>query len=97
MNDPFTLILACAAGIALGAVFFGGLWWTIQRGASSPCPALLFLTSALVRMAIALVGFYLVAGGQLQRMMACLAGFLIARLAVTWLTREKQKEENHAP
>lgn len=97
MNDPLSMILAGAAGMVLGAIFFGGLWWTIQKGVSSPHPASLFLTSALLRMAIALTGFYFVSGGQWQRLLACLVGFIVARLAVTWLTRNKQKEGNHAP
>jgi len=96
MNDPLALILSCAAGVALGAVFFGGLWWTIRKGVTSPRPATLFLTSAVVRMAIAMVGFYFVSGGQWQRLLACLVGFVAARLAVTWLTRNKKKEASHA-
>lgn len=96
MNDSLTLIPAWVAGVALGAIFFGGLWWTIQRGASSPRPATLFLTSAVLRMAIAMIGFYFVASGHWQRLLACLVGFLIARLAVTWLTRDKRKEGSDA-
>ena len=97
MNDPLTLILACAAGVALGTIFFGGLWWTIRKGVTSPRPAIFFLTSVVLRMAIALVGFYFVSGGQWQRLLACLIGFVAARLAVTWLTREKKMEESDAP
>lgn len=97
MNDPLTLILACAAGVALGTIFFGGLWWTIRKGVTSPRPAIFFLTSVVLRMAIALVGFYFVSGGQWQRLLACLLGFVAARLAVTWLTREKKMEESDAP
>lgn len=97
MDDFAKLILACAAGVALGAIFFGGLWWTIQKVAASPRPAMLLLTSAVLRMTIAVGGFYFVSGGQWQRVLACLVGFVVARLAVTWLTRVKQKEESHAP
>ncbi|MFT5934619.1 MAG: F1F0 ATPase subunit 2, partial [Hydrogenophaga sp.] len=37
------------AGAALGGVFFGGLWWTVQRGANSPSPARWFLGSFVLR------------------------------------------------
>ena len=97
MNDPLTLILAGAAGLTLGGIFFGGLWWTIRKGVSSPRPAMLFLTSAVLRMAIVMSGFYFVSGGRWQRLLACLAGFFAARLTVTWLTRNKRKEASHAP
>ena len=87
MNEALHWGLAWLAGSGLGAIFFGGLWWTVRRGASSKRPALLFLASLLLRMGIALAGFYYVAGGQWQRLLLCLAGFVMARLAVTWLTR----------
>ena len=29
------LALSLAAGILLGAIFFGGLWWTVRHGALS--------------------------------------------------------------
>lgn len=83
------LVLAALAGAALGALFFGGLWWTARRGAVSPHPVLWFLGSLLLRMGLTLPGFYLVGAGHWQRLLACLAGFLLARAVVTWLTRPK--------
>lgn len=97
MNDPASMALCLAAGLLLGVVFFGGLWWTIRKGLRSPRPVLLFLASAVLRMGVVISGFYLVANGRWQRLLACLAGFIIARLAVTWLTRGKSKEDHHAP
>ncbi len=87
MNDAVLLLLAGAAGVALGAVFFGGLWWTVRKVVASPWPALWVFGSLLLRMAVVLSGFYLVSGGKWQRLLACLVGFVIARLAVTRLTR----------
>ena len=31
MTETLTLVLAWVAGGALGAMFFGGLWWTVQK------------------------------------------------------------------
>lgn len=96
--DVSALIPSLAAGLLLGAVFFGGLWWTVRRGLSSPRPAVLFLSSAVLRMGTVVTGFYFVSEGRWQRLLACMAGFIIARLAVTWITRgKKEKEESHAP
>ena len=53
------LVLALLAGVLLGTIFFGGLWWTIRKGLSSKQPAALFFFSLLLRMSIALIGFYL--------------------------------------
>lgn len=91
MNEALFLALAWAAGVALGAVFFGGLWWTVRRGLASPSPTLWFLGSLLARMVIVLGGFYVVSLGNWQRLVACLIGFVMARVAVTWITRPSQE------
>ena len=64
------LALALAAGVLLGAVFFGGLWWTVRKGLSSEQPALWFLGSLLLRTSITLAGFYFVSGGHWERLLA---------------------------
>lgn len=104
MNETLTWVLAAATGFALGAFFFGGLWWTVRKGLSSRRPAPWFLGSMLLRLGLALVGFYVVSGGQWERLLACFAGFFVARFVVTWLTRlwdEKNSriipEVRHAP
>ncbi len=68
MNDPLPLLLAGAAGLVLGAIFFGGLWWTVRKGLSSRQPALWFFGSMLLRMGIALAGFYFVGRGDWRRL-----------------------------
>ena len=65
MTETLSLMLALVTGISLGAIFFGGLWWTVQKGVSSNQPALWFLGSLLLRTWLALAGFYFVARGQL--------------------------------
>ena len=104
MNDFLILALALMAGLLLGAIFFGGLWWTVRKGISSKSPAFWFLGSMLLRMGLVLAGFYFVGRGDWQRLVACLLGFIIARLIVTRLTRTRienpasiAKEANHAP
>jgi len=88
MNDPVALVLALVAGVALGAFFFGGLWWTVQRGVASDRPALWFFGSMLLRMSIAVAGLYFVSGGHWERSLICLVGLAIARVIVTRLCRQ---------
>jgi F1F0 ATPase subunit 2 len=104
MNETLTLALAWLAGGGLGAVFFGGLWWTVRKGVSASRPALWFLGSSLLRMAIALAGFWAVSGGHWERLVACVVGFTMSRPVVTWLTRpsgdadaRSAREAGHAP
>ncbi len=91
MNEILALILALIlsllTGVLLGTIFFGGLWWTIRKGISSKQPAPLFFFSLLLRTSIALTGFYVVARGDWRRVLACLVGFFLGRILVTWLTR----------
>lgn len=95
MNELLALALASVAGFALGAVFFGGLWWTVQKAVPSQRPALLFLGSLLLRMSIALAGFYAVGHADWQRLLACLFGFVVVRFIAVRLTRPAVKRENH--
>lgn len=87
MNDILTWAGVFLSGAALGALFFGGLWWTVRKGLSAKRPALLFLGSLLLRSAVAVAGFCFVAGGNWQKLLACLLGFIFMRMAVTRLTR----------
>ena len=96
MNEFLSLALALAAGLLLGAIFFGGLWWTVHRGVSSQQPALWFFGSMLLRMSIALAGFYFVGREHWERWLLCLLGFVLARLVVTWLTRPPVEHHNSA-
>ena len=105
MSDTLALALAILVGAVLGALFFGGLWWTVQKGLASETPALWFLGSLVLRTGLTVAGFYFVAQGEWSRFVACLLGFLIARvIVVKWLTRAPaeeptplKKETSHAP
>jgi F1F0 ATPase subunit 2 len=85
--EPVASFSGFILGLALGLVFFGGLWWTVQRGLASPWPAAWFLPSLLGRMAVVGFGFYYISSQGLYAIGACLAGFLLARIGVTWATR----------
>src|ERR1035441_1693626 len=80
MNDFLLLALALVAGLVLGAIFFGGLWWTVRKGVSGKSRALWFPVSMLLRMSIVLVGFYFVGREDWERLVSCLLGFIIARI-----------------
>jgi F1F0 ATPase subunit 2 len=104
VTEAAPLLLAGAAGLVLGAIFFGGLWWTVRSAIFSQWPALWFLSSLLLRTSIVLTGFYLVSGSHWERLLSCLVGFTAARIAVAWLTRPRVRspspravEGNHAP
>lgn len=95
MNEIMQLIVPFLAGLLLGALFFGGLWWTVQKGLVSSRPALWFMGSMLLRTGIVLAGFYFVMGGDWRRLLVCLAGFIAARMLIARMSA--RGEGCHAP
>lgn len=71
--------MGLAAGFALGGLYFGGLWLTLNRAESSRHPGLLLTGSYVLRLAVAALGFGLLAVRGILPAAAGLAGFLLAR------------------
>lgn len=84
-------------GVMLGVIFFGGLWWTVKRGAASPTPKGWFLVSFFLRNIIALGGFYAVGAGQPLRLGICLLGFILGRAIVLRWSRSLPPTTLHTP
>jgi F1F0 ATPase subunit 2 len=91
-----TLTLAWAGGGLLGAIFFGGLWWTVRKGVTSKQPALWFVGSMTIRMSLAVAGFYFVSCDDWRRLVACLLGFFVASLFAKRLTREEASRASYS-
>jgi len=94
MRMSLHIALAVAAGVVLGGLYFGGLWYTVQRLGAVRRPGLLMLGGYVVRMAVLAAGIWLVGGGEWTRLAACLAGVLIARAAACRLVRAAAPEWN---
>ena len=104
MNETQLLLLAAVAGGLIGMIFFGGLWWTVRKGMTSRYAALWFTGSSILRMGVALTGFYFIGHNDWQRLLACLFGFVVARVVVMRLTGSRLQhpaststEVDHAP
>ncbi|MFA6001589.1 MAG: ATP synthase subunit I [Thermoleophilia bacterium] len=81
MTVLLDIILPVFAGLALGIVYFGGLWLTLRRLATSSQPAFLALGSYTGRLALCLTVFILIARATgLQGILICTAAFIIARM-----------------
>jgi F1F0 ATPase subunit 2 len=93
MNEALSIALASLAGGSLGAIFFGGLWWTIRRSLSSRSPATLYLGSMLLRTFVTVAGIYFISRDDGRRLLACTLGFLIARIVATRIVRSPGAKE----
>lgn len=93
MNTAEIIILSLAVlgGALIGSIFFAGLWWTVLYGLKVKRPASLFIFSLTARLALVLIGFYFVGGGHLERLAACLIGFVVSRWVITRLVRYPKK------
>jgi len=81
------MILRVAFGLLIGIFFYGGLWLTVQRLATTRHPFALSLGSLLMRMVVALAGFFLLIGGRWQNAAAALIGFTAARFLLNLALR----------
>ena len=92
MTDLSPIIFASFVGIIAGFIFFGGLWFTTQRLPTWKYPAVWVFGSFMVRASVMLSALYWVGKDHLPRMAACLVGFVIARMVMLYVTREKKEE-----
>ena len=86
-------IMALMAGLVLGTLFFGGLWFTVKKAVTAKIPAIWFFVSLIFRLSITLIGFYYISQGSWQRLLICMFGFVAARFIIMRLTKlidEKQ-------
>ncbi len=77
--NSLALIAALIAGALAGLAFFAGLWLTVTNLLTSKYAAGWMFLSFLLRTAIVLFIFYLAGGGSWERLLACLAGFVLTR------------------
>ena len=84
MNDPYiTGLKMLVVGVALGVIFFGGLWLTLQRLPISRRPYLLTLSSVMVRMAAVLWGIWYFSDGDPVGIAAGMCGFVALQIVAT--------------
>ncbi len=94
MSETIMLIVMWMAGVILGTIFFGGLWWTVQKGVSSGQPWAWFLGSFIIRMGITMAGFYYLSLGRWQRLLPIVLGFFTARFIITRIIGKPDRQIN---
>ncbi|HEX6385138.1 MAG TPA: ATP synthase subunit I [Anaerolineae bacterium] len=63
MTEIVALASSLATGLIIGVVYFGGLWLTMRAVSTSKRPRLLTAVSFIGRLAVAVLGFYLLSAG----------------------------------
>lgn len=81
------LAISFIMGLLIGAAYFVGLWLTVFRlTGMGLAPAWLFI-SAVVRLALLVATLFWIMDDRWERLLAALAGVLVARSIATWVTR----------
>lgn len=79
MRELIDYITAFPMGFALGSLYFACLWLTVRQLPTARQPWRIFLGGYIGRIAIALIGIYLITNGNWGRSLVSLVGFALAR------------------
>jgi F1F0 ATPase subunit 2 len=86
MPGPLGFVLLLLAGFGLGMLFYGGLWMTVRTIPKSRHPIVLAVASFWGRTAVVIAGLLFAMDGLWQRALACLVGFILARILLSrWI------------
>ncbi len=83
------IAVGALVGLVAGLVFFGGLRWTVSRLDTARRPAVLVVSSLLVRVAVVAGAFVVFSGGSLTRVLAGLGGLLVVRTLMVSAARRE--------
>jgi len=81
------LLLGALAGLALGTVFYFGLWATIRHASRATRPWAWFVGSLVLRVAVVGAGFLLLARSGVWPLVGALVAFAAARPLVAYVVR----------
>lgn len=82
MNEPLQIawfVVVFAGGIALGGLFFGGLWLTVRYVPKTAGGSLLLILSFVARTTLVMLGMFYLTARDWRAILVCVAGFLVAR------------------
>ena len=77
-------------GAAVGAIFFGGLYFSVRKIAKVKYPRLLMTISLFLRMGVLLGAFFYIAKGGYQDILLALLGVMLVRFAITFALKERK-------
>lgn len=83
MTYLFEGSVAAVGGIVAGLIYYGGLWWTLQRLANATRPALLLGMSFLARTVLILLMLLWLTDLQFTLILIFMAAFVVTRVVLT--------------
>lgn len=83
------MVFGFIGGIFLGIIFFGGLYWSVNKLTKVKRPAFLMIISALVRMSILIGGIYFIAGDDIKKILSILGGVVLVKIIMILTVQKK--------
>jgi F1F0 ATPase subunit 2 len=87
MTDGLGWLVAAAGGALIAALYFAGLWYTVQRVPHARYPFAVLVASFVLRAGLAAGALWVVVQGDVLRLLVALGAFLVVRAAVVWRVR----------
>lgn len=81
-SSPLNLALSALAGAFLGILYFGGLWWTIQKISQAGQSVWLLAVSFILRTVLVIGGFFIITDGKLERLAISMLAFFCDQVCV---------------
>ena len=91
----FEVTISFVAGLIIGAAYFAGLWFTVRRLTDTGLAPLWLFVSAVVRLAFLICALFWIMDGRGDKLLAALAGVIVARLVATWSMRGSNAPTAH--
>jgi len=83
------MVFGFIGGIFLGIIFFGGLYWSVNKLPKVKHPALLMVISVLIRMIVLISGIYFLSGNDIKRILSTLGGVILVRIIMIFTVQKK--------
>lgn len=90
---PVAIGVGALAGLVLGGLYFGGLWWSIARLKRIERKKQFLFLSWVLRSVLLCAGLYGLAVYDAQALLAGAAGLLAARFAIVRFAKRKPAQE----
>ena len=84
MHEVFTTMISTSIGVLFGLLYYASLWWTARAMLKARRFSFWVWGGRILRTLLVLTGFYAVGNGDWKRLFACVLGFIIGRILVTW-------------
>jgi len=90
--NVYQILLALLIGVAMGVLYFGGLWLTVKKVFIKKKTAMLFSISFIIRLLVVFGGFYYAISTGWIPALLCLTGFFITRKILTIYKKPGERE-----